>query len=57
MQNILASGNQHEEKKDIEPQNLTLENVETALANDTKVKLAGLDVDGELDAAMAHSAL
>ncbi|KAK5944939.1 hypothetical protein PMZ80_002142 [Knufia obscura] len=48
MQNILASGNQHEEKKDIEPQNLTLENVETALANDTKVKLAGLDVDGIL---------
>ena len=30
----------------IEPENLTLENLETALSNDTKVKLAGIDIDG-----------
>ena len=31
-------------KKDTE--GLTLDNVEAALANDTKVKLAGIDIDG-----------
>lgn len=45
MQNLLNS--RSEEKKDIDPQNLTLDNIETALANDNKVKLAGLDIDGE----------
>ena len=47
MQNILSS--KTEEKKAIEPESLTLENLETALAKDTKVKLAGLDIDGELE--------
>ena len=31
----------------IEARDLTLDNIETALADDTKVKLAGLDIDGE----------
>lgn len=34
-------------EKVVEHQDLTLENIETALANDTKVKLAGIDVDGQ----------
>lgn len=38
----------NDEKKEIQADELTLENLETALANDTKVKLAGLDVDGLL---------
>lgn len=42
MENILPS----KIEKDIEPQNLTLDNIETALANDNKVKLAGIDIDG-----------
>lgn len=46
MQNILSS--RSEEHKDVEPEDLTLQNIETALAKDTKVKLAGLDVDGKL---------
>jgi len=52
MQNVLPSRGNKEETKDIEPQNLTLDNIETALAADTKVKLAGLDVDGELNRAL-----
>ena len=51
MQNILASREKSEEKPVIESQDLTLENLETALADDTKVKLAGLDIDGERYAA------
>ena len=46
MQNIL--GSKSEEKEVITADKLTLENVERALADDNKVKLAGLDVDGEL---------
>lgn len=38
----------NEEKKEIQAAELTLENLETALANDTKVKLAGLDIDGQI---------
>lgn len=38
----------NDEKKEIQADELTLENLEAALANDTKVKLAGLDVDGLL---------
>lgn len=45
MQNILSP--KPDESEDVQSQDLTLENIETALANDTKVKLAGLDVDGE----------
>lgn len=55
MQNTVASRNQSEEKKDIDPQNLTLDNIETALADDTKIKLAGLDIDGELGTTIAES--
>lgn len=55
MQNTVASRNQSEEKKDIDPQNLTLDNIETALADDTKIKLAGLDIDGELGTTIAQS--
>lgn len=47
MQNILSS--RSEDRKEIESQDLTLDNIETALANDTKVKLAGLDIDGKHD--------
>lgn len=39
-------GSQNEKKSAIEAADLTLENIESALANDTKVKLAGLDIDG-----------
>ena len=46
----LASLGQNEEKKVVEAQDLTLDNLELALADDTKVKLAGLDIDGELGA-------
>ncbi|KAK5089984.1 hypothetical protein LTR05_000152 [Lithohypha guttulata] len=46
MQNILSP--KPDESEDVQSQDLTLENIETALANDTKVKLAGLDVDGIL---------
>ncbi len=55
MQNTVASRNQSEEKKDIDPQNLTLDNIETALADDTKIKLAGLDIDGELGTTIVQS--
>lgn len=44
MNSLLSS--KSEEKKEIQAEDLTIENLETALANDTKVKLAGLDVDG-----------
>lgn len=47
MNNILAT--KSTDQNDIEAENLTLDNIATALANDTKVKLAGLDIDGELD--------
>ena len=50
MQSMLASREKSEEKQVIEAQDLTLENLETALADDTKVKLAGLDIDGKLHA-------
>ena len=53
MQNILASRAKSEENEDIGFEDLTLENIETALANDTKVKLAGVDIDGELDRAIS----
>lgn len=36
-----------QELPDIEPDSLTVENVEDALASDNKVKLAGIDVDGQ----------
>jgi len=49
MQNVLPALDKSEETKDIGPQSLTLDNIETALAGDTKVKLAGIDVDGESD--------
>jgi len=55
MQKILAPQKQDERNEVIEPQDLTLENLETALASDTKVKLAGLDIDGEIHAAIAVS--
>lgn len=41
--NILSKNT---DEKEIQAEDLTLENLETALAKDTKVKLAGLDVDG-----------
>lgn len=49
MQKLTSLG-QNEEKKVVEAHDLTLDNLELALADDTKVKLAGLDIDGELDA-------
>ena len=45
MQNLLSQ--KDGETKTIEAHDLTLDNIETALANDNKVKLAGVDVDGE----------
>lgn len=38
--------NNTDKKEEIQAEDLTLENLETALAGDNKVKLAGLDVDG-----------
>lgn len=44
MQSILAG----RKEKDVEPHELSLDNLEAALANDNKVKLAGVDIDGML---------
>lgn len=44
MQSILGK---KQETPSIDPQSLTLDNIEDALANDNKVKLAGIDVDGQ----------
>lgn len=52
--NILKS---NDDKKEIEAADLSLENLETALANDTKVKLAGLDIDGQLYCCIALAML
>lgn len=41
-------GSKDEKKTVIEAADLTLANIESALADDTKVKLAGLDIDGKL---------
>lgn len=40
MNSLLSSG------KDKEPEEVTVDNVETVLKDDTKIKLAGIDVDG-----------
>lgn len=39
-------GSSNEKKSTIEAADLTLDNLESALASDTKIKLAGLDIDG-----------
>lgn len=45
--NSILSNSKSSERKDIEPEDLTLENITTALAHDNKVKLAGIDIDGQ----------